>query len=276
MSPLAQKLLAPPLVVATLVVGVWFWSGVVAPDYWTTIGFGAAWFVVCSVIFGRIGKARPDVRWWLRGTFLACSVAALAGFWWTSIRETEVDEQVATGVPASQVAAAELGGVDPLAPQPEDPAAAKAAPSAAKPATGGASSASAAAKTAPRAAKPAPSAATAAATPAPRRNVVVLAGAVVPRSHSASGRARIVKLASGARKLTLSDGFRIDPGPKVRVYLATDASGATFKDLGGLKGSKGSQQYAVPAKTSLSRYDTVVFWCVPFSVSLASADLRPA
>ncbi len=238
MSPLAQKLLAPPLVVLTLVAGVWFWSGVVAPGYWTAIGFGVAWFVVCSMIFGRAGKARPELRRLLRGTFLACSAVALVGFWWTSIRETEVDEQVATGVPASQLAAADRGGADPLAPQAEP--------------------------------------ASAAARPAPRRNVVLLAGAVKPESHSASGRARVVKLASGARKLTLSDGFQIDPGPKVRVYLATDASGTTYKDLGELKGSKGTQQYAIAAKTNLARYDTVVFWCVPFSVSLASADLRPA
>jgi hypothetical protein len=233
---MTQKLLAPPLVVLTLVAGVWFWSGVVAPGYWTTIGSGVAWFLVCSVIFGRIGKARPQLRWWLRGTFLACSVAALAGFWWTSIRETEVNERVVTGVPASEIAAI---GVDPLAPQP-DPVAVDEA------------------------------------KPAPRRNVVVLAGAVEPRSHSASGRARVVRLVSGKRKLTLSDGFRIDPGPQVRVYLATDAGGTTYTSLGSLKGSKGSQQYAIPATTSLSRYDTVVFWCVPFSVSLASANLRPA
>jgi hypothetical protein len=226
-----RKLLAPPLVVATLVAGVWFWAGVVAPGYWTTIGFGAGWFVVCSAIFGRVGKARPQLRPWLRGTFLACSAAALVGFWWTSIRETEVDEAIATGVPASQ--GADLGVADPLAPQPQ--AAAR-----------------------------------------PRRNVVLLAGAVRPRSHSASGRARVVKLASGGRRLTLSDGFRIDPGPKVRVLLATDASAATSKDLGELKGSKGSQQYAISPRTDLARYDTVVFWCVPFSVSLASADLRPA
>jgi hypothetical protein len=237
-SPVVQKLLAPPLVVATLVAGVWFWAGVVAPGYWTAIGFGAAWLVVCSVIFGRAGKARPELRRPLRATFLACSAAALLGFWWTSIRAIEVDEHVATGVPASRLAAADRGGADPLAPQAEP--------------------------------------VFAAARPAPRRNVVLLAGAVKPESHSASGRARVVKLASGARKLTLSDGFQIDPGPKVRVYLATDASATTFKDLGGLKGSKGTQQYTIAAMTNLARYDTVVFWCVPFSVSLASADLRPA
>ena len=57
----------------------------------------------------------------------------------------------------------------------------------------------------------------------------------------------------------------------MRVYLATDAGGETFKDIGALKGSKGTQQYAIAAGIDLARYDTVVFWCVPFSQSLASA-----
>lgn len=113
-------------------------------------------------------------------------------------------------------------------------------------------------------------------TSGPRRNVVVLSGAVTPRSHSASGTARIVALARGGRRLTLSDGFEIDPGPQVRVYLATDASGATFHDVGALKGSRGSQQYAIPTGLDLASHDTVVFWCVPFSQSLASATLKPA
>jgi hypothetical protein len=232
---LAPRLLAPPLVVAILAVGLWFWSGVVAPDYWTTIGFGVAWFVACSVIFGKFTKTRPQLRWWVRGPFLTCCVVASFGFYWTSIRETVVDEQIVTGVPASEVSAAELGTADPLAPQPE------------------------------------PSK-----KPARAQNVVELAGRVRPRSHSASGTARVVRLARGGRILTLSDGFQIDPGPQVKVYLATDAGGETFEELGGLKGSKGTQQYTIPAAVSLARYDTVVFWCVPFSVSLASADLKPA
>ena len=80
------------------------------------------------MIFGRIGKARPELRWWLRGTFLACSVVALAGFWWTSLRDTEVNEQVVTGVAASELSAAELGSADPLAPQPEPAAEPAASP----------------------------------------------------------------------------------------------------------------------------------------------------
>lgn len=231
----ALKLLAPPVVVVTLAAGLWFWSGVVAPGYWSTIALGALWFVACSMIFGRIAKARPELRWWVRGPFLACCVAAVFGFYWTSVRDTVVDEDVVVGVPASRVASSGLAG-DPLAPQVE---------------------------TAP--------------APPPRRvDVVERSGPVRPEGHSASGTARVVRLAAGGRRLTLSDGFEIDPGPQVRVYLATDASGATFADVGALKGSRGSQQYAIPAGLDLARYDTVVFWCVPFSQSLASAALRAA
>ena len=235
----AQKLLAIPAVVATLAVGVWFWSGVVAPGYWSAIVLGTLWFVACSVLFGRLGKARPELRLPLRATFLTCSALAVFGFYWTSIRDTVVDEDVVVGVPASKLPKATA---DPLAPQPAE--------------AEGDSSAQT--------------------EPAPKRNVVERTGTVLPASHSADGTARVVMLAAGGRRLTLSEGFEIDPGPQVRVYLATDKSGTTFKDLGELKGSRGNQQYEIPANVSLTRYDTVVFWCVPFSVALASAELRPA
>ena len=35
---------------------------------------------MAAMIHGRIGKARPELRPWLRGTFLACSAVALVGF----------------------------------------------------------------------------------------------------------------------------------------------------------------------------------------------------
>lgn len=233
---LAATLLAPPLVVLILAVGLWFWAGVVAPGYWSTIVLGVLWFVACSVLFGRVGKARPELRPWVRGTFLACCAVAVFGFYWTSLRDTVVDEKIVTGVPASQAGATQVEG-DPLAPQPE-PGKPKASP------------------------RPA--------------NVVELTGPVRPQSHSASGTARVVRLAAAGRRLTLSDGFEIDPGPQVRVYLATDAAAGTFKDIGALKASRGNQQYEIPAGVDLARYDTVVFWCVPFSQSLASAALAAA
>ena len=179
------------------------------------------------MIFGRVAKRQPQLRPWMRGTFLTCCVAAAFGFYWTSVRDTVVDERVVTGVPAGQAETAVAG--DPLAPQqPSRPAAS-------------------------------------------RENVVELTGPVRPQSHSASGTARVVRLAAGGRRLTLSGGFEIDPGPQVRVYLATDTAAKTFEDIGALKGSRGNQQYAIPAGVDLGRYDTVVFWCVPFTQSLASA-----
>jgi len=109
-----RRLLAVPAVVATLVIGVWFWSGVVAPGYWSAIVLGTLWFVACSVLFGRLGKARPELRLPLRATFLTCSALAVVGFYWTSIRDTVVDEDVVVGVPASKLPKTD---VDPLAPQ---------------------------------------------------------------------------------------------------------------------------------------------------------------
>jgi len=242
---LLAKLLAPLVVVATLLAGTWFWGGVVAPGYFSAIGLVAAWFVLCSVLFGRIGKARPQLRWWLRGTFLACSAASLVAFYMTSLRDTVVEETLPDAVPASQLAAPAAGEPDPLAPQPEPVAEEQAEPESAS-------------------------------KPKPAANIVERVGAVQPTSHAATGTVRVIKLAGGGRTLTFSGGFEVDPGPEVRVYLATDASAKTFRDLGRLKGTKGDQRYDIPAGLDLDTYDTVVLYCIPFTVSVAKADLRPA
>jgi len=81
--------------------------------------------------------------------------------------------------------------------------------------------------------------------------------------------------------LNLRD-FRIDPGPRVRVYLVPRGARSDgqiprdFKDLGALRGSRGNQSYAIPRPVDLRKYVSVVFWCVPFTQSLARADLRRA
>ncbi|MDQ3723560.1 MAG: hypothetical protein M3376_10970 [Actinomycetota bacterium] len=118
---LAPKLLSPLLVIVTLGAGLWFWAGVVAPGYWSTIVLGVLWFVACSMIFGRVGTARPELKPWMRGTFLLCCVAAAFAFYWTSVRDTVVDEDVVTGVPASRLPASSQDTRDPLAPQERDP-----------------------------------------------------------------------------------------------------------------------------------------------------------
>jgi len=67
----------------------------------------------------------------------------------------------------------------------------------------------------------------------------------------------------------------------VHVYLvaANDASDhetvtrAGFIDLCSLKGNKGDQNYPIPARVDLSRYQSVTIWCVRFGVNFATAPL---
>ena len=109
-------------------------------------------------------------------------------------------------------------------------------------------------------------------------NVELLHGAVRAGSHDAAGRATVVQV-DGARRILALRNFRIDPGPLVRVYLVPRrAKGDSdvrkdFKDLGRLKGNRGNQQYAIPASVDLRRYRSVIFWCVPFTQTLARANL---
>ncbi len=105
-TPLGLRLLAIPAVFAILLVGLWFWSGVVAKSYWVSIGIGVAWFVVASLAFGRVTKRRNDLKLPVRATFAVTALAVGALFYWTSVRTTTVRERVATGTPASQLSSA--------------------------------------------------------------------------------------------------------------------------------------------------------------------------
>jgi electron transfer DM13 len=231
-TPLAVKVAALVVVPAVLLLGLWLVSGRIASGYWTSIAFGAAWFVLASVVLGKLTKGRPDLRRFTRPAFALTAIAVSLAFYWTSIRETTVDEDVVAGVPASRAMA---------------------------PAT-----------SAPDGGEP-----TAAAMPA--MNVQVAAGAVEAVGHSAKGRAALVRLARGGHVLTLTD-FDIDPGPmiEVRLVAGTDDAATDHVLLGDLKGTHGDQQYRLPAGADLERHRRVVFWCVPFSQSLARADLRPS
>src|SRR3954453_20156513 len=86
-------------VVAALLFGLWVASGLLAPTYLTSIAFGVGWFVLASVGLGKAVKKRPDLRWWVRGTFLATAAVVAAGFAWTSLRDETVNEDVAGGGP---------------------------------------------------------------------------------------------------------------------------------------------------------------------------------
>jgi hypothetical protein len=109
-------------------------------------------------------------------------------------------------------------------------------------------------------------------------NTVLGAGSFEPVRHAAGGEARVLELADGSRVLTLTR-FEVDNGPDLRVYLVAGAAaeeGAVddFVDLGGLKGNRGNQQYAIPRGVDLDRYSTVVIWCRAFSVLFTRAPIE--
>jgi hypothetical protein len=131
---------------------------------------------------------------------------------------------------------------------------------------------------------PAPTSVTAPVVPAPTtpsasEPVVVteVAGSFVSREHDTSGRALVLGDGSGQRFLRFEE-FATDNGPDLNVYLVDSSTGdvSDFVDLGNLKGNVGDQNYEVPAGTDLSRYDTVVIWCVRFSANFGDAVLAAA
>jgi hypothetical protein len=109
--------------------------------------------------------------------------------------------------------------------------------------------------------------------------VTVAAGAFGPRTHPGQGVASVLTDGSPQRFLRFEE-FSTDNGPDLNVYLAAADADAPegdfdddFVDLGNLKGNIGDQNYEIPPEVDLDRYDTVVVWCVRFSVAFTTADL---
>ncbi|MBM2822833.1 MAG: Electron transfer [Thermoleophilia bacterium] len=103
--PLAARLLAIPALVAVLLVGLWFWAGVVAPGYNASIGFAVGWFVAVAVGLRFVRRWMPSLNRVLQVTFLVTSVAIGAGFAWTTFRDVTVNEQIVVGSPSAEAGA---------------------------------------------------------------------------------------------------------------------------------------------------------------------------
>jgi hypothetical protein len=63
---------------------------------------------------------------------------------------------------------------------------------------------------------------------------------------------------------------------QIKVLQTLDKSASDFVSLGKLKANNGNQNYDIPSETDLTRYDTVLIWCRPFSVLFGSAELALA
>ena len=93
--------------------------------------------------------------------------------------------------------------------------------------------------------------------------------------HNADGIAKIVPLQDGSNILRL-ENLRVTNGPDLYVYLSRDKSASDFVSIGKLKANNGNQNYEITSETDLSKYDTVLIWCRPFSVLFGSAELMVA
>ena len=95
--------------------------------------------------------------------------------------------------------------------------------------------------------------------------------------HRGSGTATINNV-SGDLVLRFED-FNVTNGPQlhVRLYEGEDpqvhSDLGAYRDLGPLKGNRGNQNYDIPADIDLDRYNSVVIYCVPFSVIFSVAPL---
>ena len=68
--------------------------------------------------------------------------------------------------------------------------------------------------------------------------------------------------------------FNTDNGPKLLVYLSSDASATEYVNLGDLKGVSGDYTYIIPENTALDKFKFVNIWCVDFLVSFGHAELK--
>jgi hypothetical protein len=91
--------------------------------------------------------------------------------------------------------------------------------------------------------------------------------------HNAEGEAKIIPFQDGDSNILRLENLRVTNGPDLYVYLATDKTTSDFVNVGKLKANNGNQNYDIPAGTDLTKYDTVLIWCRPFSVLFGSAEL---
>ena len=115
--------------------------------------------------------------------------------------------------------------------------------------------------------------------PAAVEVITLVSGGFVGHAHPTNGEALVLTDGSEQRFLRF-ENFETDNGPDLNVYLVNgsadgdrDTYDDDFIDLGDLKGNIGPQNYEIPSDVDLTIYDTVVIWCVRFSVSFGAADL---
>jgi hypothetical protein len=215
-----MRLLTIPVVVVTVLAGVWVSGGVITNDFRTSMALTAVWFAISGATCLLIARRWRPLRVPVALAFVLTAGATGAYLGLTTVRDRVAHEQVITAATTPQARSAQKSG-GPLE---------------------------------------------------------LADGNFRSHEHETAGTARVVRATDGRRFLTLTS-FSTSPGPDLRVRLVPgnsfDGGGGDVIDLGGLKGNRGDQQYALPAGAAVTGR-TVVIWCRAFSAPFGSATLRRA
>ena len=116
-------------------------------------------------------------------------------------------------------------------------------------------------------------------TASPAANEEVASGRFKSLEHRTTGSAHVLRLPNGSHVLRI-ENLDTSNGPDLRVYLSELPSnlgwhdyGERYVELGKLKGNRGDQNYRIPAGTDVSKYKSLVIWCVRFKVGFGVAPL---
>jgi hypothetical protein len=104
------RLLAVPVVAATLVAGVWAAGGVITNDFRASIALTTAWFVLSGVACVVIAARAPAFRLPVLGTYLVVAAAIGGYLGLATLRDRVVDETVVVGVPQRDIVTTSRGG----------------------------------------------------------------------------------------------------------------------------------------------------------------------
>ena len=110
----------------------------------------------------------------------------------------------------------------------------------------------------------------------PTEPTAISSGEFYGIDHTASGTATVYEQ-DGSYVLRFEDDTGIQNGPDLYVWLlsSTDFDGnpMDFIDLGTLKGNVGGQNYQLPPEFDPNVHQSVLIWCLRFSVPFAAAPL---
>lgn len=102
--------------------------------------------------------------------------------------------------------------------------------------------------------------------------IIVFRGSFQNAVHPTSGIAKVITQEN--KKLLVFENFRTDPGPDLRVYLATSTSPTDFVEIGTLKASSGNFSYELDSNINIEQRNHVLIWCKRFSVLFGNAKLE--